>query len=258
MESLIPKRPLGRTGMEVSLLGLGTVKFGRREGVKYPTDFALPDDTSASRLLDLARELGVNLLDTAPAYGTSEARLGRLLLDQRNDWLICSKVGESFQDGKSSWDFTPEAIQTSIKQTLQHLHTDRLDIALIHSDGNDLEILDRSGALDCLADLKQRGWLRAIGISHKTVNGARRAIELGCDVIMATLNLDQTGEGDVIVEAADAGCGVLIKKALASGHAGTDSLRFAAGHPGVSSVIVGTIDEDHLRENARIVGELQA
>ena len=244
--------------MDVSLLGLGTVKLGRRDGVKYPTDFALPDDTAASRLLDVARELGVNLLDTAPAYGTSEARLGKLLLDQRNDWLICSKVGESFQDGQSSWDFTPEAIQRSIKQTLQRLHTDRLDIALIHSDGNDLEILDRSGALDCLFDLKQRGWVRAVGISHKSVNGARRAIKLSCDVIMATLNLDQTEESDIIIEAADVGCGVLIKKALASGHAGTDSLRYAAGHPGVSSVIVGTIDETHLRENARVVRELQA
>jgi aryl-alcohol dehydrogenase-like predicted oxidoreductase len=252
----MPRRSLGRSGISVSLLGLGTVKLGRRDGLKYPTDFALPDDRTAAKLLDLARELGINLLDTAPAYGKSEERLGRLLRGQRNDWLISSKVGESFADGTSSYDFSPEAVQSSIKRSLQRLHTDRLDIALIHSDGRDLEILDELGTLACLMDLKQRGWIRAVGISHKTVDGAKRAIELGCDAIMATLNLSDTSEIEVIAEAEQAGCGVLVKKALASGHRGVESLRFAASQPGVSSVIVGTIDEVHLEENARAVSDL--
>lgn len=256
MVSVVPQRPLGCTGMSVSLLGLGTVKLGRHEAVKYPTDFELPDDRTAARLLDTAKSLGINLLDTAPAYGSSEERLGRLLRHQRGDWLISSKVGEAFEHGISSHDFSPESVQTSIKRTLQRLHTDRLDIALIHSDGHDLEILDRFGTLACLMDLKQRGWIRAVGISHKTVDGARRAIELGCDVIMATLNLSETTELDVIAEAGTAGCGVLVKKALASGHAGIDSLRFAASQPGVSSVIVGTIDETHLKEDAAAVSDL--
>jgi len=249
-------RKLGHTDMSVSLLGLGTVKFGRREGVKYPSDFELPDDRTAARLLDVSRELGINLLDTAPAYGTSEIRLGELLRDQRNQWLISSKVGEQFEDGRSTYDFSPEAVQASIKRSLQRLHTDRLDIALIHSDGRDLEILDQLGTLSCLFDLKERGWIRAVGISHKTPAGARRAMALGCDLIMATLNLAETDELEVIGEAAQKGCGVLIKKALSSGHAGSDSLRFAASQAGVSSVIVGTINEAHLRENARVVEEL--
>lgn len=252
----LPQRPLGATGMNVSLLGLGTVKLGRTAGVKYPTPFQLPDDTAAARLLDTAAELGINLLDTAPAYGASEARLGRLLLNQRNDWLIATKVGETFSDGASHYDFTPEAVRTSIKASLQRLHTDRLDVALIHSDGNDLEILETMGTLDCLKDLKSRGWIRAVGISHKTIPGAERAIDLGVDVIMATLNLNETGEADLIARAAKADCGVLVKKALASGHSGTDSLRYAAAAPGVSSVIVGTINPDHLRENARVVADL--
>lgn len=256
MDPLIPHRALGTSGLSVSLLGLGTVKLGRREGVKYPADFQLPDDRTAAKLLDVARSLGVNLLDTAPAYGTSEARLGRLLRRQRGDWLIASKVGETFEQGRSSHDFSPEAVQASIKRTLQRLHTDRLDIALIHSDGRDLEILDDLGTLPCLMDLKQRGWIRAVGISHKTVDGARRALELKCDVIMATLNLSETDELGVIAEAGEAGCGVLVKKALASGHAGVDSLRFAASQPGVSSVVVGTIDENHLRENAAAISDL--
>ena len=69
---------LGNTGIEVSALGLGTVKLGRNEGVKYPSGFELPDDASVSRLLQLAADAGINLLDTAPAYGSSEERIGKL------------------------------------------------------------------------------------------------------------------------------------------------------------------------------------
>ncbi len=249
-------RDLGRTGIRVSLLGLGTVKLGRKDGVKYPRIFEIPDDRAAGRLLDVAKDLGINLLDTAPAYGGSESRLGHLLRDQRNDWLLSSKVGENFVDGRSTYDFRPEAVQTSIKQSLRRLHTDRLDIALIHSDGNDLEILNEFGTLDCLFDLKQRGWIRAVGISHKTLNGARRAIELGCDVIMATLNVQNTEQLPVIEEAARTGCGVLIKKALRSGNAGTESLYFAASQPGISSVLVGTINEAHLKANVLTLDDL--
>lgn len=242
--------------MDVSLLGLGTVKLGRREGVKYPTPFELPDDDAAERLLDAAGELGINLLDTAPAYGSSEERLGRLLRGRRNEWLISTKVGERFEAGQSSHDFSPEAVRSSIKSSLQRLHTDRLDVVLIHSDGSDLEILDRLGTLESLIDLKARGWIRAVGISHKTVAGADRAIALGADVIMATLNLEETDEEPLIARAAAAGVGVLVKKALASGHAGTDSLRYAASRVGVSSVIVGTLNPEHLREDARAVAGL--
>lgn len=252
----VPERPLGNTGMTVSILGLGTVKLGRREGVKYPAPFELPTDAEASRLLDTARGLGINLIDTAPAYGTSEARLGRLLRDQRNAWLLCTKVGETFAKGTSTYDFSPEQVQISVKESLRRLHTDRLDVVLIHSDGNDLDILDGLGTLDCLKDLKARGWIRAVGISHKTLAGARRALELGCDVIMATLNLTEQSEADLIARAGASGCGVLVKKAMASGHSGTESLRYAASAPGVSSVIVGTINPDHLEENAAVVADL--
>ncbi|MDZ7668519.1 MAG: aldo/keto reductase [Gammaproteobacteria bacterium] len=247
------RRPLGRTGMAVSVLGLGTVKLGRDQQVKYPRPFTLPDDAAATRLLEVARELGINLLDTAPAYGTSEARLGRLLHGQRDDWVLCSKVGEEFVDGRSFFDFSPEHTRRSVERSLRRLATDRLDVVLIHSDGDDLAVLDHSGALETLMALRDAGHVRAVGMSHKTLAGGRRALELGCDVIMATLNLDYRDELPLIAEAGSAGCGVLIKKALASGHAGTASLQFAAAQPGVASLVVGTIDETHLRANAAAV-----
>ncbi|MEZ5530383.1 MAG: aldo/keto reductase [Porticoccaceae bacterium] len=89
----LPKRPFGNTGINVSILGLGTVKLGRDQGVKYPNGFVIPDDRQASKLISLAHDLGINLIDTAPAYGNSEERLGTLLKGQRDQWVICSKVG---------------------------------------------------------------------------------------------------------------------------------------------------------------------
>ena len=97
-------RTLGSTDMEVSPLGLGTVKFGRNQGVKYPHAFALPSDGEIRNLLDLAWDLGINLLDTAPAYGSSEERLGQLL-DHSQDWIIVTKVGENFSEGCSLFRF---------------------------------------------------------------------------------------------------------------------------------------------------------
>ena len=88
-------RPLGQTGLEVSSLGLGTVKFGRNQEVRYPNSFSLPSDQEIINLLDLAQSLGINLLDTAPAYGSSEQRIGRLLSNRAN-WVICTKIGEEF------------------------------------------------------------------------------------------------------------------------------------------------------------------
>ena len=95
------KRPLGNSGLAVSPLGLGTVKFGRNSGVKYPRPFELPSDAQIADLLALAHSLGINLLDTAPAYGASEERLGEAIAGNRERWLLCTKAGEEFIDGRS-------------------------------------------------------------------------------------------------------------------------------------------------------------
>src|SRR5690606_5749350 len=98
MNQTLPRRPLGNCGFDVSVLGFGTVKLGRDQGVKYPNSFRIPDDAEAASIIALARDLGINLIDTAPAYGNSEERLGKLLKGQREDWIICSKAGEEFVD----------------------------------------------------------------------------------------------------------------------------------------------------------------
>ncbi len=265
-------RPLGNTGLHVSPIGLGTVKIGRNQGVKYPHEFDLPDDDAVRELLATARDLSVNLIDTAPAYGTSEERLGPLLHPDREAWRIVSKVGEEFTAGVSSFDFSPEHTRFSVERSLQRLQTDHLDCVLVHSDGNDETIIESMGTLQALADLKTRGLIRSFGMSTKTIAGSRLALPL-CDVLMLTYNEREPEMGPIIDEAQAAGLGVLIKKAFASGHLtekvsdtfsarkkvsdtffGSDdpvkaALRFIYARPGVSSVITGTLSPTHLRQN---------
>jgi aryl-alcohol dehydrogenase-like predicted oxidoreductase len=255
----LPRRPLGSTGLEISVLGLGTVKLGRDQGVKYPTAFTIPDDRAAADLLALAAELGVNLIDSAPAYGNSEERLGQLLAGQRDRWLICTKVGEEFENGVSHFDFSAAHTRASVERSLRRLRTDVLDLVLVHSDGNDLDVIDRSGALEALARCKQAGLVRAFGVSTKTVEGGLRAAAL-TDCVMVTYNLQQRDDAPVLDYCAANGKGALIKKAFGSGHiaAGAGqapadpvraSLDLVLGHPGTTSAIVGTINPAHLRAN---------
>ena len=252
-------RPLGSTGIKVSALGLGTVKLGRDQAVKYPQSFTIPDDRSAASLLAQARDLGINLIDTAPAYGNSEERLGKLLVGQRRDWLICSKVGEEFEAGRSSYDFSPQHTRRSIERSLRRLHTDVIDIVLVHSDGNDLHIIQDLGTLQILEQLKQEGLIRAFGMSTKTVQGGLAAAAAS-DVVMLTYNLDSQEELPVLNACVKLGRGALIKKALASGHVARKypnpvqaSMDLVFAHPATSAAIVGTITPTHLQPNVEAV-----
>lgn len=250
------KRSLGRSGIEVSVIGLGTVKFGRNQGVKYPKAFALPSDDEIKNLLAHASDLGINLLDTAPAYGFSEERLGKLLQTNRKDWVITTKVGEEFVDGMSRFDFSTKAIERSVDRSLERLRTDYLDIVLVHSNGDDVRLIEEENIFATLEQLKKAGKIRAHGMSTKTVEGGLKTIEKS-DVAMVTYNPIYTDERTVIEYAHQHQKGIFIKKALASGHLQTlksqdpvgDSLRFILAEPGVTSVIIGTINPEHLREN---------
>ena len=246
-------RALGDTGLTVSALGLGTVKIGRDQGVKYPTAFTIPDDDAVRHLLARARDLGINLIDTAPAYGRSEERLGQLL-SHRDHWVIVTKVGEEFEHGESRFDFTPEHTRASVERSLRRLNTDYLDVVLVHSDGNDLAVL-RQGTLEALDDLKREGKIRATGVSTKTVEGGLETLRRA-DIAMVTYNLAHQDEKPVIDFAAERGKGILIKKAFASGHLPADhpdpvqaSLDRVLGTPGVGAVIAGTVNPHHLEEN---------
>lgn len=276
---------LGRTTLLVSRLGLGTVRLGRSRGLKYPgsesgASLPLPSDDQAVDLLRAAADLSINLIDTAPAYGVSEERLGALMtrenwLGGRDRWVISTKCGEEFDDSSvgsgSSFNFTPEHTRMSVERSLRRLRIDTLDIVLVHSDGRDEWIINQAGTLETLRELKRRGLVRAIGISTKTIDGGLLALRESagaCDVVMLPYSPIDRAHAVVIDAARHRGVGVLVKKALASGHtsdlmakmppeirAATDdpieaAMRFAFRRQGVSSVIVGTTRADHLRGNA--------
>ncbi len=254
--SLMQQRRLGRTDMRVSLLGLGTVKLGRNQGVRYAAPFDLPSDGDARRLLDAARSLGVNLLDTAPAYGSSEARLGRLLAGRRQDWTLVTKAGESFDGKRSRFDFTPEAIGQSIRRSCQRLCTDHIDLLLLHSNGEREAAMAQGESLACLMQCKQQGLIRAAGVSVKTPTGARAAAAAGADAVMLTCDPERSEDLGLIQELAAAGCGVLVKKALDGGRQRPERLAPIAAQPGVSSIVVGTLNPRHLKENADVLTAL--
>jgi len=246
-------RPLAGTNLCVSALGLGTVKLGRNQQVKYPGAFMLPDDNAVRDLLALAHELGINLLDTAPAYGTSEERIGQLL-EHRQDWVLCTKVGEEFENGASHFNFSAAHTRFSIERSLKRLRTDHLDLVLIHSDGNDEAILRDGACVETLRQCQREGLIGHIGMSTKTNAGGILAAEL-LDLVMLTWNLQQRDEA-ALQAAVRLDKGVLVKKGLMSGHVQggsgdlvRDSMQLIFAEAGIGSMITGTINPAHLRSN---------
>ena len=255
MVGMVPNTPLGSTGISVSRIGLGTVKFGRTQGLRYPGPFSLPSDEEIRVLLSLAQRRGINVLDTAPAYGTSEQRIGNLLPGRREDWIIVTKCGETFSDGKSSYDFTPRSLRRSLLSSLKRLKTDYVDVLLVHSDGNDKENITKFGVFDTLNNLKKEGLVRAIGFSAKTLPGAQEAMKWS-DVLMLSLNPLKKDMSGIVREAKRRHIGVLTKHTLNSGQ--LDALNvpnplatcvnFALQTCAADLALVGTTNPRHLSE----------
>lgn len=247
-------RTLGRGGPPVCPIGFGAVKIGRNIGVKYPGRYDLPSDTEAACLLNGVLDLGINLIDTAPAYGLSEERIGAAIGHRRAEYLLSTKAGEGFEDGTSTFDFRGAAIRAGVATSLRRLRTDHIDILLLHSDGHDVALQAETDAVETLVALRAEGLARRIGLSGKTPEGARAALAWA-DVLMVPYHLEDRSHEAVISEAAAAGVAVLVKKALGSGRLPAEAaLRFALAHAGVSSVVVGSLSLEHLRENLGAAG----
>ncbi|MGI9013537.1 MAG: aldo/keto reductase [Phycisphaerales bacterium] len=244
-------RPLGTSSLSLTPLGFGSFKIGRKEGAKYAASYDLSDDATAERILNGVLDLGMNWIDTAPAYGIAEGRIGTFLSHRNHEFIISTKVGERFSNGCSTFDFSTAAICTSIDRSCRLLHRDVLDIVFIHSDGRDLAILNETDAVASLMALKQAGRIRAIGLSGKTVAGARAALQWA-DVIMVEYHADDDSHADVMHEAQSQGVGVIIKKALASGsHAPATAIALALRHPAVTAIAVGGLNLEHMAANIR-------
>lgn len=252
------RRRLGRSGLMVAPIGFGAVKIGRNQGVKYPRAYALPDTRAVERLLNGIVDIGIDLIDTAPAYGSSEALIGRYLHTRRSEIVLATKVGEHFANGRSTFDFSAAGMRRSIEQSLRRLGTEAVDILLLHSDGRDLDILDQTDAVEVLLDARARGLARAVGLSGKTVAGARAALAWA-DVLMLTYHLEDRAHADVLDEALAAGVGVLVKKALGSGHLdATAAIGFATAPAAVGAAVIGSLSVEHMRENLALAAAAPA
>ncbi len=245
----IGRRPLGRTGFSISPIGFGSFKIGRNQKTKYAARYELPSDEQVAALLDGLLDLGINYIDTAPAYGTSEERIGRAIANRRSEYVLATKFGETFEEGESSYEFSVAAIRKSVELSLARLRTPAIDVLLLHSDGRDDWIQTQTDAVATLEWLKRKGHVRAIGLSGKTVEGARQALEWA-DVLMVEYHLRDRSHEAVIAEAATRGVGVVVKKGLASGALpADDAIRFVLENPNVSSLVIGGLSLEHFRTN---------
>ncbi|MEZ6046734.1 MAG: aldo/keto reductase [Planctomycetaceae bacterium] len=140
-------------------IGFGAFKIGRNQKIKYPTPYDLPTEAEASKLLNGVLDLGIGYIDTAPAYGLSEERIGNAIAHRRSEYILSTKVGEQFINGESSYDFSAASVHASLDRSLKLLKTDYLDIVLIHSPANDVEVQQETDVVQVLQERKAKGTL---------------------------------------------------------------------------------------------------
>lgn len=117
-------RRLGKSELNVSVVGVGTWQLGGEWGKDY-------EQTEVNQMIGRAKELGINLLDTAECYGdhTSEELLGNALKEQRSDWIIATKFGHKFHANYERTDiFDPASVQKQLEKSLKALQTDFIDL----------------------------------------------------------------------------------------------------------------------------------
>jgi aryl-alcohol dehydrogenase-like predicted oxidoreductase len=201
-------RPLGRTGLTVSALSLGTVSLGVDYGIRAPGAFARPAEEEGIRLVRAAIDCGITLIDTAPAYGDSQRIVGRAAgRDPRV--IIATKVAPSH--------LTLSHIRTSLESSLRALDRDVLDIVQIHNATR--EMMDEGAVTQALLDAKRRGLVHILGASVYGEEAALAVIRSGeYGVVQVALNvLDQRMMRTVLPAAEAAGVGVIVRSAFLKG-----------------------------------------
>lgn len=235
-----------------SLIGFGGFKIGRDQAFKYPTPYDLPDDASAGRLLNGLLDLGINYIDTAPAYGSSEQRIGQAIGHRRREFLLSTKVGERWEQGRSIYDFSERAVRASIERSRNRLQADTLDLVFVHANQDDLHVVRKTDVVPTLRALRDDGVVSAIGLSAYHEPAFRAALDW-CDAVMVEYHLQDRSLEPIMTEARRRGITVIVKKPLASGTlTPNEAIPFLLNHAAVSSIVVGSLSLDHLGENLRI------
>lgn len=256
----LPRRSTGRLPGGVSVLGWGAFKIGRNEGIKYPTPYDLPSEEASRDLVHAVVDMGIGAIDTAPAYGLSEARLGTALGTRRQRIFLSTKVGEVFEGGRSTFDFAEAAVERSLLRSLERLRTPGVEAAWVHSNGDDLSILREGGAVRALARLREQGRVHCVGFSPKSVEGALACVEHGgIDALMLELHPLDESMLPAADRAARAGMAVFVKKPLASGKLDpATAIPWILSHAAVTCVVVGGLHAGRLRATAELAAACPA
>jgi aryl-alcohol dehydrogenase-like predicted oxidoreductase len=274
----IERRTLGKTGMDVSVLGFGGAEIG----------FEKTDQEAVERLLKSALDGGLNTIDTAECYAGSEEAIGKAVSDRRKDYWLFTKVGHA-DPGAEGW--TAPSIQRSIERSLQRLKTDHVDLVHLHSCSK--ETLEKGECIEALEKAKKAGKTRFIGYSGDA-EPARYAVETGrFDTLETSISIaDQQAIELTLPLAREQKMGVIAKRPIANaawrydtepgngyvveywkrlqklnydfakgekradpgpeGAAGV-ALRFTLSQPGVHTAIVGTTKPERWKQNAELV-----
>jgi aryl-alcohol dehydrogenase-like predicted oxidoreductase/ferredoxin len=239
------KSVLGQTGIEVTELCFGALPMG-------PLQKNLPVE-EAAELVAYALENGINFVDTAQAYKTYEP-IKRAIEITGIRPVIASK----------SYETTYEAMEAAIHEALTSLGVDYIDIFHIHAPKNGPEVFEqRKEALKCLVDYKNKGIIKAVGISTHNVRVAEAAADVSeIDVVFPIIN--KAGRGIIggsaedmqraITLCADKGKGIYLMKVLGGGTLAEEyknSMEFARAVEGSSSIALGMTNKEELMYNLR-------
>ena len=274
----LPRRKLGRTGVDVSVLGFGAMELrgeSRWRGRKLSPG-------QAEQVLNGVLDAGINLIDTSIDYGDSEETIGRYISHRRNEYFLASKCGcivdrSSLPKGANRFThvFTRKNIVDGVEQSLKRMRTDHLDLVQFHASLSKQEI-EGEAAIETLRDLQREGKVRFLGSSSTLPNLADH-IEMGVfDGFQIPYSALERRHEEAIAQAARAGAGTIIRGGVArgvpgEGHGSEDvwkrwdrakvdelldgmskmefMLRFTISHPDLSTTIVGTLSPAHLADN---------
>ena len=225
-------RILGKTGLEISRLGLGGIPIQKI------------DAEGTRALIGELVKAGVNFIDTARGYTVSEEYLGYALEGVREHFVLATK----------SMARTKEAMEKDIDTSLGNLRTDYIDLYQIHNPGaKDLEqVMAPGGALEALCEARAAGKIGHIGITLHSVELFQQAVDLPwVETIMFPYNIVETQGEELIARCAEKNIGFICMKPLAGGaiEDATTAMRFVVSNPNVTVVIPGMADAEEIAQN---------
>ena len=278
-------RRLGRTDLKISEISLGTVELGMDYGIPVQGDHLQPSEADAARTLNCALDLGVNLIDTAQAYGESEAIIGRALKSRRSEYILATKISSVSWEGYTGTELR-ERVEASITESLRTLKTDLIDLLYIHNATP--ELIQCGEIVEIMQRAQEVGYARFIGTTTYGEAAPLAVLEDGrFDCIQLAYNLlDRQFEERVLPLAKENDVGVVIRSVLLKGaltyryahlpeelrelrtvveavnslcRAQSSSLselayRFVLAHPAVSTALVGTGRVHELQEIVSFAG----